>query len=54
MQVLEYQSFFDKSPYDNQYIAHYGYHFEKDNKNVGRIVWTKNINEFKIVQDGEP
>ena len=52
MVELDYRLLFDKSPYDDQHIAHYGYHFEKNNKNLGRIVWTKNINDFKIVQDG--
>lgn len=40
-----------KSPYYNQYIAPYQYHFEKDGKNLGRILWINNTDGIIIVKD---
>lgn len=34
-----------KNPYVNQYIAPLGYHFERDNQSLGRIIWRR-LNEI--------
>lgn len=45
-------NFYTKNPYDNQYIADYGFHFEKNNENLGRIIWANNVDGIMIVKDG--
>ena len=40
-----------RNPYYNQYVAPYNYHFEKDGRNLGRIIWIKNVDGIIIVKD---
>lgn len=40
-----------KNPYVSQYTAPYGYHFERDGINYGRIAWFSNVNGIIIVKD---
>lgn len=40
-----------KNPYVQQYVAPYGYHFERNNINYGRIAWFSNVNGVIIVKD---
>lgn len=40
-----------KNPYWNQYVAPYNCHFEKDGKNLGRILWINNTDGITIEQD---
>lgn len=42
-----------KNPYVSQYTAPYGYHFERDGINYGRIAWFSNVNGITIVEDEE-
>lgn len=42
-----------KNPYVNQYVAPYGYHFERDGVNYGRIMWMSNVNGITIEKDEE-
>ena len=30
-----------KNPYDDQYVAPYGFHFVRDGINMGKIIWRK-------------
>ena len=34
-----------KNPYVNQYTCPDGYHFERDNQSLGRIIWRR-LNEI--------
>lgn len=40
-----------KNPYYNQYVAPYNCHFEKDGRNLGRIIWVNNVDGITIEQD---
>ena len=40
-----------KNPYWNQYVAPYGCHFEREGKNLGRILWINNVEGIIIVKD---
>lgn len=43
---------YEKNPYENQYIAHQGYHFvASDGSNLGRILWINNIEGVTIEKD---
>ena len=42
-----------KNPYVSQYTAPYGYHFERDGINYGRIAWFSNVNGITIEKDEE-
>lgn len=42
-----------KNPYVSQYTAPYGYHFERDGINYGRIAWFSNVNGVTIEKDEE-
>ena len=44
--ILQY-----KNPYVQQYVAPYGYHFERDGVNYGRIMWMSNVDGIIIVKD---
>ena len=44
--ILQY-----KNPYVQQYVAPYGYHFERDGVNYGRIMWMSNVDGIIIVED---
>ena len=47
-------NFYTKNPYDNQYVADYGFHFvDKNGKNIGRVIWTNNIEGITICKDEE-
>lgn len=40
-----------RNPYYNQYVAPYNCHFEKDGRNLGRIIWINNVDGITIEQD---
>jgi hypothetical protein len=40
-----------KNPYWNQYVAPYRCHFEREGKNLGRIIWTHNVDGITIEED---
>lgn len=40
-----------KNPYQNQYICQQGYHFVRDGKNIGRVLWTNNVDGYYIEKD---
>lgn len=40
-----------KNPYYNQYVAPYMHHFEKDGKDLGRIIWVNNVDGITIEKD---
>ena len=42
-----------KNPYVQQYVAPFGYHFERDGINYGRIAWFSNVNGITIVENEE-
>lgn len=42
-----------KNPYDPQYVAPENCHFEKDGKNLGRVLWTNNVEGITIEKDEE-
>lgn len=37
-----------KNPYVNQYVAPWGYHFERNGVNYGRIMWMSNVDGITI------
>ena len=39
--------------YVKQYVAPFGYHFERSGINYGRIAWFSNVNGVTIEKDGE-
>lgn len=40
-----------KNPYVNQYVAPFGYHFERFGVNYGRIAWFSNVDGITIEKD---
>lgn len=42
-----------KNPYMNQYICQQGYHFVYNGENIGRILWTNNVDGYYIDKDEE-
>ena len=42
-----------KNPYVDQYVAPYGYHFERNGVNYGRVAWFSNVNGITIEKDDE-
>ena len=40
-----------KNPYDDQYVAPYGYSFNIDGIRVGRVIWTKNTQNITYEKD---
>lgn len=40
-----------KNPYVNQYVAPWGYHFERSGVNYGRIMWMSNVDGVTIEKD---
>lgn len=40
-----------RNPYYNQYVAPYQHHFEKDGRNLGRILWINNTDGITIEKD---
>ena len=40
-----------KNPYCNQYVAPYGHHFIHNGQNLGRIIWTNNVEGIYIDKD---
>lgn len=44
-----------KNPYDDQYVAPYGFHFVRDGINMGKIIWRKpnEIDGIYIERDEE-
>jgi len=42
-----------KNPYVQQYVAPFGYHFERDGVNYGRVMWMSNVDGIIIVEDEE-
>lgn len=40
-----------KNPYYNQYVAPSYYHFEKNGENLGRVIWTNNVDGITIEKD---
>lgn len=42
-----------KNAYHNQYVAPYGYHFVYNGVNLGRIIWTNNVEGYWIDKDEE-
>ena len=42
-----------KNPYVSQYVAPYGYHFERNGVCYGRIVWLSNVDGVTIEKDKE-
>jgi len=40
-----------RNPYYHQYVASYGYHFERNGENLGRILWIKNTDGITIEKD---
>lgn len=40
-----------KNPYVNQYVAPWGYHFERSGVNYGRIMWMSNVDGITIEKD---
>ena len=44
--ILQY-----KNPYNNQYVAPYGYSFYYEGVNQGRIIWTASPEGYYIVKD---
>ena len=42
-----------KNPYVNQYVCVPGYHFVYNGENIGRILWTNNVEGYYIDKDEE-
>ena len=42
-----------KNPYDNQYVAPFGYAFYYQGVNQGRIIWTSSPENYYIKKDEE-
>lgn len=43
---------YERNPYENQFVAHQGYHFvDSSGRNLGRIVWMNNIEGITIEED---
>lgn len=42
-----------KNPYVQQYVAPYGYHFNRNGVNYGRIMWMSNVDGITIEKDIE-
>lgn len=40
-----------RNPYYHQYVASYGYHFERNGEYLGRILWIKNTDGITIEKD---
>ena len=40
-----------KNLYVNQYVAPWGYHFERSGVNYGRIMWMSNVDGITIEKD---
>ena len=40
-----------KNPYNNQYVAPYGYSFYLNGVNQGRIIWTSSPENYYIDKD---
>lgn len=40
-----------KNPYVDQYVAPFGYHFERNNINYGRVAWFSNVDGITIEKD---
>lgn len=45
------KNLYTKNPYDIQHVCAFGYHFERDGKNLGRILWIKNVDGITIEKD---
>lgn len=47
-------NFYKKNPYDNQYVADYGFHFvDSKGNNLGKIIWINNVEGIMIEKDTE-
>ena len=40
-----------KNPYVNQYVAPFGYHFQRGDINYGRVMWMSNVDGVTIEKD---
>ena len=49
--IMKYDISKYKNPYVQQYVAPYGYHFERSGINFGRIAWFSNVNGITIEKD---
>lgn len=47
------KNLYTKNPYDIQHVCAQGYHFERNGENLGRILWTKNVEGMTIEKDEE-
>lgn len=41
----------NKNPYTNQYVCQAGYHFVRNGVNLGRVIWTNNVDGIYIDKD---
>lgn len=44
--ILQY-----KNPYNNQFVAPYGYSFYRNGVNMGRIIWTSSPDDYYIKKE---
>lgn len=40
-----------KNPYVQQYVAPFGYHFERNGVSYGRVMWMSNVEGITIEKD---
>lgn len=40
-----------KNPYVQQYVAPFGYHFERNGVSYGRVMWMSNVEGVTIEKD---
>lgn len=40
-----------KNPYVQQYVAPFGYHFQRGDINFGRVMWMSNVDGITVEKD---